>query len=74
MTPAALLPHDDNATRHANGKNTSAVAATATPEARDQPVHLSSADVIRLEQAFGAHKYPFNVFACNASILIGICY
>ena len=72
MTPAALLPHDDNATRSANGKNTSTVATTATPEARDQPVHLSSADVIRLEQTFGAHKYRLMSSRYNASTLIGI--
>lgn len=59
MAPIALHAHDNGLTRHANGKNNSAVVATATPEARDQsaqPVHLSSADVIRLEHEFGAHK------------------
>ncbi len=63
MAPVALHPHDNGltVTRHANGKNTS-VAAAVTAEARDppkssaQPVHLSSADVIRLEHEFGAHK------------------
>lgn len=60
MAPVALHPHDNGLTRHANGKNTSAVAAAVTAEARDQPaqqVHLSSADVIRLEHEFGAHNY-----------------
>ncbi|KAI9435792.1 ornithine-oxo-acid aminotransferase [Lactarius indigo] len=63
MAPVALHPHDNGVTRHANGKNTSAVAAAVTAEARDQPkssaqpVHLSSADVIRLEHEFGAHNY-----------------
>lgn len=59
MAPIALHPHDNGLTRHANGKNNSAVAAAVTPEARDhsaQPVHLSSAGVIRREHEFGAHK------------------
>ena len=69
MTPAALLPHDDNATQPVNGKNTSTVA---TPKSRDRPVHLSSADVIRLEQEFGAHKYRLMSSHYDASTLISI--
>jgi len=60
MAPVALHPQDNSLNRNANGKNASAVAAAVTPEARDntaQQVHLSSADVIRLEHEYGAHNY-----------------
>lgn len=60
MAPVALHPQDNTLNRNANGKNASAVAAAVTPEARDnsaQQVHLSSADVIRLEHEHGAHNY-----------------
>ena len=61
MAPVALHPHDDGLTRYANSKNSSAVAVAVTAEPRDKPktsppVHLSSADAIRLEHQFGAHK------------------
>jgi ornithine--oxo-acid transaminase len=60
MAPVALHPQDNTLNRNANGKNASAVAAAVTPEARENPaqqVHLSSADVIRLEHEHGAHNY-----------------
>jgi PKD repeat protein len=71
MSPVALHPHDNGLSRNANGKNTSTATATvtvATPaETRVQQkatpsVHLSSADVIRLEHEFGAHKYEILLF------------
>jgi hypothetical protein len=61
MAPVALHPHDNGLTRNANGKNTSTANATPTAEPRAQskgtPLNPSSADVIRLEHEFGAHKY-----------------
>ena len=59
MAPVALHSQDNSLNRIANGKNASAVVVAVTPEARDnsaQQVHLSSADVIRLEHEHGAHK------------------
>jgi hypothetical protein len=66
MSPVALQPddNDNGSSRHANGKNaaSSATAPPASAESRAQssdgntPVDLSSADVIRLEHEFGAHK------------------
>lgn len=62
MTPVALQPDDNGPSRHANGKNASpGTAPAAAAESRAQPsggttVDLSSADVIRLEHEFGAHK------------------
>ena len=53
MAPVALHPHDNGSSRHANSKN----ASTATTPGDDRtPVDLSSADVIKLEHEFGAHK------------------
>lgn len=60
MAPVALQPHDNGSSRHANGKNAS--TATLGAEARAHSgddgtaVGQSSADVIRLEHEFGAHK------------------
>jgi hypothetical protein len=69
MAPVALHPHDNGLSRNSNGKNTSTATATAAPpaEPRQQhkstlPAHLSSADVIRLEHEFGAHKYGTLLF------------
>lgn len=63
MAPVALQPHDNGSSRHANGKNAAtATTPSTTAEARahsgddDTPVDLSSADVIRLEHEYGAHK------------------
>ena len=61
MTPVALQPDDNGPSRHANGKNASPGTPAAAAESRAQPsggtlVNLSSADVIRLEHEFGAHK------------------
>jgi hypothetical protein len=62
MTPVALLPIDDGSSRHANGKNASTAtdrpaAAESRAQSRgDTSQDLSSADVIRLEHEFGAHK------------------
>jgi len=63
MAPVALQPRDNGSSRHANGKNASTTTTpSAAAEARahsgddDTPVDLSSADVIRLEHEYGAHK------------------
>jgi hypothetical protein len=63
MAPVALHPHDNGSSQHANSKNAStATTPSADAEARAHsgddctPVDLSSADVIRLEHEFGAHK------------------
>ena len=59
MAPVAHHPHDNGSSRHANGKNASIATTTeAQAHSRDDgtPVDLSSADVIRLEHEFGAHK------------------
>jgi hypothetical protein len=61
MTPVALQPDDNGTSRHANGKNASPATPATAAESRAQssggtPVDLSSADVIRLEHEFGAHK------------------
>jgi hypothetical protein len=60
MAPVALHPHDNGSSRHTNSKNAStATTPSAEVEARagdDGTVDLSSADVIRLEHEFGAHK------------------
>jgi hypothetical protein len=54
--PPVAHPDDNGSSRHANGKIAStATAPPAAAEAR-APVDLSSADVIRLEHEFGAHK------------------
>ena len=82
MAPVALHPHDNGLSRNANGKNTSTVTSTATaappaePRAQPKsalPVHRSSADVIRLEHEFGAHKYGtlflrLHVLVTNCSV------
>ncbi|KAI0297870.1 ornithine-oxo-acid aminotransferase [Multifurca ochricompacta] len=63
MAPVALShPHDNGFARNANGKNSSAVTpvpaeARVPPKSLAPVVHLSSADVIRLEHEFGAHNY-----------------
>jgi hypothetical protein len=60
MAPVAVHSHDNGSSRHANGKTAS--TATVVAEARAHSgddgtaVDLSSADVIRLEHEFGAHK------------------
>jgi hypothetical protein len=59
MAPVALHPQDNGLSRNANGKNTStATAPAAEPRAQSEgaPQGLSSADVIRLEHEYGAHK------------------
>ena len=59
MPPVALHPHDDGLSRNANGKNTSTATAAPAPAAEPRgqsKADLSSADVIRLEHEFGAHK------------------
>jgi hypothetical protein len=63
MAPVAHHPRDNGSSRHANSKTAStATTPSAAAEARAEsgddgtPVHLSSADVIRLEHEFGAHK------------------
>jgi hypothetical protein len=60
MAPVALHSQDNGLARNANGKNTSTVAAAPPAEPQTQPKgtpsDLSSADVIRLEHEFGAHK------------------
>lgn len=63
MAPVAQHPHNNGSSRLANGKTAStAIAPSAAAEARAHsgdggtPVDLSSADVIRLEHEFGAHK------------------
>lgn len=62
MAPVALHPHDNGSSRRANSKNAStATTPSAEVEARthsgdDSTVDLSSADVIKLEHEFGAHK------------------
>ncbi|KAI0262693.1 pyridoxal phosphate-dependent transferase [Gloeopeniophorella convolvens] len=59
MAPVALYTNDSAAVRHTNGKNpsTAAVPAESRAQSKDTAVHLSSADVIRLEHEFGAHNY-----------------
>ena len=59
MAPVALYSNDTTTVRHTNGKNPSAavaVPAGSRAQSKDASVHLSSADVIRLEHEFAAHK------------------